>query len=184
MSDTLVLTPAFTVSNFLPLSVVDWQTTIRLMCLDKVRPVHLYEDRWIRSPKLSIQLPAVVVTTDSFVKKQTEKFRFSRQLLFLRDLYQCQYCGEQFSHRELTVDHVLPKCQGGKSGWMNSVSACHPCNHHKGHQRWTPINKPWVPDYYALAAKRLELPIHVSHESWIPYLKVGNKTAKKVVYSK
>ena len=55
--------------------------------------------------------------------------------LFRRDGFMCMYCGNHFSARELTRDHVLPVSRGGKDRWENVVSACRPCNHRKGN--WT-----------------------------------------------
>ena len=179
MSDTLILTPDYMPADFLPLSVIGWQDCIRLLCLDKIRPVHLYEDRWIRGGRMSIQLPSVAVTTDHFNFRKG-RVRFSRHLLYVRDLFTCQYCGEQFNHRELSIDHVTPRCDGGKTTWENCVTSCKRCNLHKGYKKWTPINRPYRPDYYTLAAKRMEMPIHVPHRSWIPYLRVGAKQAEKI----
>lgn len=51
--------------------------------------------------------------------------------IFLRDGYQCQYCGGYFKARDLTLDHVLPRSRGGDDTWDNLVSCCGPCNHRK-----------------------------------------------------
>jgi hypothetical protein len=45
-----------------------------------------------------------------------------------RDQHRCAYCG----HRASTVDHVVPRCQGGPSTWSNLVASCLPCNQRKG----------------------------------------------------
>lgn len=47
-----------------------------------------------------------------------------------RDGYRCQYLG--CDHRGTTVDHILPRCQGGLSTWTNLVACCGPCNTRKG----------------------------------------------------
>jgi len=52
--------------------------------------------------------------------------------LFARDSYLCMYCGQQFARHSLTRDHVLPLSRGGRDVWSNVVSACLPCNVHKG----------------------------------------------------
>jgi 5-methylcytosine-specific restriction endonuclease McrA len=181
MSDTLILAQTGEPQDFLPLSAISWQDCMRLYCLEKIIPIHLYEDRWIRSPKLAIQLPAVAITKEKFNFKKG-KVRFSRSLLYIRDGYKCGYCGEIFPHKELSIDHIIPKCEGGKSTWINTICSCKNCNLRKGHQHWSPIFKPWVPDYYSLSAKRLEMPILVSHKSWIPYLRVGNKVASAIKF--
>ena len=44
---------------------------------------------------------------------------------------QCQYCGDQPGGEELTIDHVVPRAQGGVSSWTNCVLACIDCNKRK-----------------------------------------------------
>jgi 5-methylcytosine-specific restriction endonuclease McrA len=56
----------------------------------------------------------------------------SRKNLYARDNYTCQYCGEEFAAKDLTLDHVMPKSRGGMSRWENLVTCCKPCNHRKG----------------------------------------------------
>lgn len=47
-----------------------------------------------------------------------------------RDGFVCQYVG--CNHKATTVDHVMPRCQGGKSTWTNLVGCCRACNERKG----------------------------------------------------
>jgi HNH endonuclease len=61
-----------------------------------------------------------------------ESIYADRAILYARDRDLCAYCGNVFSHYKLTIDHVLPKSRGGKNTWANCVTACKPCNHHKG----------------------------------------------------
>ncbi|MGV0005521.1 MAG: HNH endonuclease [Candidatus Porifericomitaceae bacterium WSBS_2022_MAG_OTU9] len=72
--------------------------------------------------------------------------------LFTRDANLCMYCGNEYSGKELTRDHVLPVSKGGKDFWSNVVTACHNCNTHKGGR--TPeeagmklVAIPYVPDW-------------------------------------
>ena len=51
--------------------------------------------------------------------------------LFRRDGSLCLYCGEPFSHRHLSRDHVIPFKQGGGDTWNNVVTACKRCNNQK-----------------------------------------------------
>ena len=51
--------------------------------------------------------------------------------MFKRDHYTCQYCGVQPGGEELTIDHVVPRSQGGTSTWENCVLACVTCNKRK-----------------------------------------------------
>jgi len=118
----------------------------------------------------------VCVTTDYFHYKKNVKF--SRYNMYLRDLFQCQYCQEVFDFEDLTIDHVNPRANGGKTVWDNCVTACKPCNHSKGDKKnIRPLNMPYKPDYYALVKKWKDMPFTVKQESWNQYL----GTDKRVV---
>lgn len=58
---------------------------------------------------------------------QNGRATYSRTGLLRRDRHKCAYCGG----RARTVDHVLPRCQGGKTTWLNTVAACRSCNGRK-----------------------------------------------------
>jgi 5-methylcytosine-specific restriction endonuclease McrA len=46
----------------------------------------------------------------------------------------CHYCKGSFAPEELTMDHVVPLAQGGKSVKQNLVCACKQCNTDKSSQ--------------------------------------------------
>lgn len=52
-----------------------------------------------------------------------------RNLIFGRDGYRCRECG---STEDLTVDHVVPRCEGGRNGFDNLQALCRHCNNRKG----------------------------------------------------
>ena len=52
--------------------------------------------------------------------------------LFRRDGRLCMYCGREYPEYKMTRDHVVPLSQGGHDVWSYVVSACRPCNTHKG----------------------------------------------------
>lgn len=60
-----------------------------------------------------------------------------RRNIYLRDGYRCQYCGERFNGKDLTLDHVIPKAQKGPDTWENLVACCTPCNRRKANR--TPL---------------------------------------------
>lgn len=55
----------------------------------------------------------------------------TRKNIYMRDDYRCQYCSEKFRGEDLSWDHVLPRCQGGRDEWENLVTCCKRCNHRK-----------------------------------------------------
>ena len=71
--------------------------------------------------------------------------------LFRRDEFLCLYCGESFSPRLLTRDHVTPLSRGGEDCWENAVTACRSCNQRKGARLpeelgWKLLALPYAPN--------------------------------------
>jgi len=87
----------------------------------------------IRTVSLRIKVPEVIVLLSGDALPR-QSVPFSRRNLFNRDRYTCQYCGAQPGTRELTIDHLVPKSQGGKTVWTNCVLACAACNSRKGNK--------------------------------------------------
>ena len=169
MSDCLVLNGNFQPLSIVPLSVIPWQTAIKLNYLKRVIIVEEYDDWIIRSPSMELRVPAIVALTKYFPIDKSIKF--SRANMYLRDLYQCQYCGETFAPKDLTIDHVKPTSKGGKTEWDNCATACVDCNIKKGNKlNPQPMNKPHKPNYYTLSAKRRKMPFNVKHPKWNEYL--------------
>ena len=91
--------------------------------------------------------------------------------MYVRDVYTCQYCNTPYTKANLTLDHVIPLSQGGKTSWTNIVAACGPCNNRKGSEtRMKPIRQPYAPDYYDLVNRRKQLDMSIAHPSWSAYL--------------
>lgn len=135
--------------SYEPISVIDWQKAIVLWILDKVEVLEFY-DSVVRSAHASLKIPAVL-RLKSYVRRPYQaSMRFNRENIYLRDRNTCQYCGDVFSRRDLTLDHVVPVSQGGLRSWENLVAACRPCNQAKGNR--TPsqagmplLREPFVP---------------------------------------
>lgn len=73
----------------------------------------------------------LVVNTKSFFVSDFGYAPLKNTFLFHRDQHICAYCGSEFAERHLTMDHVMPRCQGGRDKWENLVSACLTCNQRK-----------------------------------------------------
>lgn len=168
MAHTLLLNKDYTPISVLPLSVVHWQHSIKLMFLGRIQVLETYPDWIIHSEKLSLNVPSVAVTKEYFNTRR--KVRFSRGNVYLRDLYQCQYCQDTFDFKDLTIDHVIPRSQGGKTNWENCVTACKSCNHKKGDSLYVPLSKPYRPDYWALAAAWRNRTVQIPDPKWNQYL--------------
>ena len=83
--------------------------------------------------------------------------------LFRRDGRLCMYCGREYPEYRMTRDHVVPLSQGGHDVWSNVVSACRPCNTHKGGRtpeqaRMSLLAVPYEPnwaEFLALSNRRI-----------------------------
>ncbi len=157
--------------SYEPLKVINWKKAINLLCLGKVEVLEEY-NREIHSVSFTIRLPSVVRLL-RMVKRNRSPVKFSRQNIYARDRYRCQYCGNRYPSEELTYDHVLPKSRGGKTEWNNIVTCCIECNRKKGgripreaHMKL--VRKPgrptWVP------AIRITIGFREVPQSWRDYL--------------
>ena len=113
--------------NYQPLNICSARRAIVLMGRGKAESIvnGLGE---IRSSSSIFPLPSVV-RLFYMVKKPLVSRRISRQAIFYRDNFTCQYCG--LGTKKLTIDHVIPRSKGGKHTWENVASACAGCNHRK-----------------------------------------------------
>lgn len=168
MSDCLLLNQDFNPISILPLSVISWQHAIKLMFLERIVVIEHYDNWSVHSEKLTVPVPSVAVTNEYFSFKKSAKF--SRNNLFLRDMFQCQYCLDTFRNIDLTIDHVIPRKLGGKTNWENCVTACKNCNSKKGAKLIKPNRMPFKPDHYHLINKWRSRSVRVGHPGWYKYL--------------
>ena len=169
MSDVLVLNADAQPVSYLPLSAIQWKEAITYMWLDKVEVLEWYDDWIVHSSNWETRVPSVIILKE-FMRRRRRP-RFSKTNLYIRDLYTCQYCNSPTIRKELTLDHVIPICRGGKTTWTNIVAACGPCNVRKGNKtHMKPITVPYQPDYYELVNKRKQLEFNIKHPTWEQYL--------------
>lgn len=90
-----------------------------------------------------------------------------------------QYCGQRFPTHDLTFDHVVPRCQGGRSNWQNVVAACVNCNHRKGNRTLAQLKRsgetvlrrtPVQPTNAQLQVAARRYPPRYCHLTWRDYL--------------
>ena len=165
----LVLNADYRPLSYYPLSLWSWQDAVKAVFLDRVQIVAEY-DHAVSSPSFSMRLPSVVCLK-TYIKPSRFP-AFTRFNLFLRDQFECQYCG---SPNELTFDHVIPRRHGGQTTWENVVAACSPCNLRKGgvmpkQAGMIPRQKPYRPSVQDLHQNGRMFPPNFLHESWMDYL--------------
>lgn len=165
----LILNADYQPLSYYPLSVWSWQDAVKAVFLDRVNVVDNY-DRAVRSETFEMPLPSVVALKDYVAQNRVPAF--TRFNLFLRDGFECVYCG---SGDELTFDHVVPRRLGGKTSWTNIAAACSKCNLKKGGRMpkeagMIPNRKPYKPTMFQLQAQGRKFPPNHLHESWLDYL--------------
>jgi len=147
MDQTLLLD-----NGYQPIKTISWQRAISMLTLGKVEVIETY-DQEIHSRFLIIKLPAVVRLVN-FFRRHKQRVKFSRQNILARDRWTCQYCSEKVTTQEMTMDHVVPRAQGGKTEWENIVTCCGECNSKKADRtpqqakmrlRKKPERPSWVP---------------------------------------
>ena len=165
----LVLNADFRPLSYYPLSLWPWEEAVKAVYQDRVDVVSTY-DKVVRSPSMEMQIPSVIALK-SYVD-QNRSPAFTRFNVFLRDRFECQYCG---SPDDLTFDHVIPRAHGGETTWHNVVAACSPCNLRKGSKLpkqagMHPHQKPYQPTVQDLHNNGRLFPPNHLHESWMDYL--------------
>lgn len=86
---------------------------------------------WIRTVRFQIAVPKIVRLL-GYDHVPRAGVKLNRRNLFARDHNRCQYCGKRYPTSELSLDHVVPRSQGGTNAWENIVCACIRCNVKKG----------------------------------------------------
>jgi 5-methylcytosine-specific restriction endonuclease McrA len=113
------------------------------------------DEPFVQAVRFRLRVPEVI-TLSGYDRLPVAAVTFSRRNVFKRDHYSCQYCGRQPGGEELTIDHVLPRSQGGVSSWENCVLACVGCNKRKADRtpeqagmklRRQPVRPAWKPLY-------------------------------------
>lgn len=126
---------------------------------------------WVRTVRFDIAVPRIIRLL-GYQKVPASEVKLNRKNLFARDRNRCQYCGRLFPTSELSIDHVVPRTQGGGDTWTNLVCACVRCNAKKGgrtpEQAHMPlVRRPEQPKRNPMISVRLGSP---RYESWKAFL--------------
>ncbi len=90
-------------------------------------------EAYIQTVKMRIRVPKVLLLR-SYDRLPVQEVKFTRENLFERDNYRCQYCGNSFEADQLNMDHVIPRDRGGRTSWENIVTSCIKCNARKANR--------------------------------------------------
>ncbi len=110
-----------------------------------------------------VEVNSIIATLSEHSSYKRKHVNYSPPLsnttLFARDARICLYCGNHFSVRELSRDHITPVSQGGLDCWSNVATACKRCNNYKAGR---------TPEQAGMTL--LAIPFRPSHAEYI-YLK-------------
>lgn len=161
--------------DFSPISVCTVQRAFILVFLGKAELLAGTKGGMLHSINETFPMPAVI-RLQRYINRPYRGVMLTRQNVFKRDGYTCQYCG---THKDLTLDHVVPRSKNGKSSWSNLVTACKRCNARKGD--YSPEaaglrlrSKPVRPSYLDF----LRYHSGLYQDEWGPYL---NTTGTKAI---
>jgi len=107
-------------------------------------------EKVIHTVSESFPIPLVMKMTYFVKHVHTRKISWSKRNVLIRDNHKCVYCGVEAERKGMGVDHIIPKAQGGKNTWENTVASCTTCNNTKGNRtprqaRMSFINKRYRP---------------------------------------
>ena len=160
MNRTIVLNSDYTFLN-----TVSWKKAVKMIVKEKVEVIKSMS-KTISSGDKSYQIPFPAVIRLIKMVRVIYKAHvpFNKRNVFIRDGHICKYCGKR--PEQLTIDHVIPKCKGGKSTFENCVSSCKPCNNFKNNRTPSEANMkiigklPWQPtimEFIRIRMKGLEI---------------------------
>ena len=151
MEHVAILNADYNFVNF-----VDVKRAIALIVKGRVE-VLKYSDKVIKSFSATFNVPLVLRLVKLIRLAYKSKVPFTKKGVFIRDDYQCVYCGTQC--KKPTVDHVVPGSKGGQTSWENCVTACNACNVKKKNHSCReagmyPKRKPIAPTISEFLSKR------------------------------
>jgi 5-methylcytosine-specific restriction endonuclease McrA len=153
--------------NYQPLNICDIRRAVKLVGKGKAESVQ-DTGEYVYTVDDIFDRPDVIRLV-YMVRRPLQRRKMSRNEVFARDNYSCQYCGEK--PRDMTIDHVQPRCNGGEYTWTNVVSACKACNHKKAGRNPQEAgmrlrNKPYEPRPNPYSFLKLES----LKQTWLPFV--------------
>lgn len=175
-----------------PVNICSARRAFSLLCLGHAHVVHTDKeenfythdiDSWlcestadlngsevVHTVSHSYRIPAIIVL-EIYDRMPKKEVKFTRQNVFARDNFTCQYCGNAFETGKLNLDHVVPRDKGGRTNWENVVCSCIRCNTRKANKlpveaKMFPIREPGPPKWRPLFSTANKEIARFFHDSW------------------
>jgi len=126
-------------ASFMPMAEISRRKAIKAIVTrkaDLVNPKTMETFSWIEAG-MPIKMIVYRMVTKTVGGPRLHSGDRGLRAILRRDGYKCGYCGIKLKasssnhpHRA-TVDHILPKVQGGQSTYLNLVGCCWTCNQAK-----------------------------------------------------
>ena len=114
------------------LNYVNWKRACRLVIKGKAVILEAADEILSNAEQTFLMEMPKVIKLVKYVKGvYRAKVTFTKANVILRDKRTCLYCG---SKKHITVDHIIPVSEGGKSDWLNCCAACFSCNSKKSNK--------------------------------------------------
>ena len=126
--------------NFFPMMEVSRRHALKALVTERAEVLCL--ETWNRKAWYELEdihgFSCILYPSVQAVKDTKLKMGKGFRGILERDEHTCQYCNK----RGNTVDHVVPRAQGGTSSPTNLVAACLACNQKKGNRTPEQANMP------------------------------------------
>ncbi len=114
------------------------------------------------SGTFTFAIPYVILLTKLVRSVFKRKVPWSKRNVFIRDEFQCQYCGKE-NLKNPELEHVIPKSKGGKNTFENCVCTCKECNRKKGDKLPSEVgvflkrqpSKPTISEFMRIKLKKI-----------------------------
>lgn len=153
--------------DYQALSVCSVHRAFVLVFLKKAEMVSDMEQLWLHSIREAHKYPSII-RLYKYIQIPYKKVSLTRQNLYKRDGNKCAYCGNS---EDLTLDHVIPRSQGGVDSWTNLVTACQKCNTLKGNRTPAEAGMPLLVQPFRPSFIMFLRDFNGKvHDEWRPYL--------------
>lgn len=118
--------------NFIPMMKIDRHHALKRIATGKALILDLatWERKGLDEVDFEMPIRCIVYPDVKAVSNIRMRAGSVGRGILRRDNFVCQY--DNCDRKANTVDHVIPRAQGGQSTWGNLVASCLECNQRKG----------------------------------------------------